>query len=105
MGFFGCFSAPIFNLLIAFSVNVIITFTKRGFSPFQTRFSFELLATPDKTYFTILFILLFSFFHTIMFAIIFKFSQYKLKKQLNWYLIIAYFLYLLGVIAIEILIK
>lgn len=105
MGFFGCFSAPIFNLLIAFSVNVVITFVKRGFSPFQSRFTFELFSTPNKTYFIILFIILFSLFHCIIFGIIFKFANYKLKKQLNWYLLIAYLLYLIGIISIDFIIE
>lgn len=105
MGFFGCFCAPLFNLLIAFSVNVLITFAKRGYEPFQSRFTFELFAADDKMYFMILFIVLFSLFHAILFGVIFKFAGYRLKKGLLWYLLLAYGLYIAGIVGIDFAIR
>ena len=101
MGFFGCYAAPIFNLLIAFSVNVMITFLKRNFYPFTSRFTFDLYTFTNKTKLTIFFIIVLSLLHSLIFSLIFWLSGFKLKKLLIIYLLFMYIFYVVGIFLIE----
>lgn len=105
MGFFGCYAAPIFNLLIAFSVNVMITFLKRNFYPFSSRFTFDLYSFSNKTMVIIFYIILLSLLHSLFFALIFYLSEFKLKKLLMIYLTFMYVFYVIGIFLIENTIK
>lgn len=101
MGFFGCYAAPIFNLLIAFSVNVMITFLKKNFYPFSSRFTFDLFSFSSKTKIIILFIIVASVIHSLTFSVIFWQIGFKLKKMLIVYLILIYIIYVIGVFLID----
>ena len=101
MGFFGCYAAPIFNLLIAFSVNVMITFLKRNLYPFTSRFTFDMYSFTNKTKLTILFIIVLSLAHSLLFSFIFWINGFKLKKILIIYLLLMYIVYVVGIFLIE----